>query len=322
MEKKKVELLVCPLVRACTNMTCSHREPHEFCWCGTECTWTGRPHGSSICIPYKLQVGDRVLILESMWDVIEDNEWFDRMKFQVGMEHVVNGHFDSYQVGSSVYFKDVDYHWPVDHLQYVGRGEKDITTTFVNCGVSSATGWPTSVDHGSLSSLAEPEYTPTGKKLPLWELIKSSKIAMHELERIIVWFKENAGNNAFLREDMFIIVGLLGYALQHSCFKAFLLDNGYIAVKEGEKKEVFYKIGQFFKSSHSGEVGRLVLESEGVIFRYNERSGAFGHHAVEDVDKITQAELDGICGEGAVRIKGTVTYEEVSQPLTTTTKRR
>jgi len=126
MEKKKVELFICPLTKRCTGMFCVHREPHEHGWCDSECVRTGRPHGSSICVPYKLQIGDRVLVLESMRGVVDEKGWDGHMKREVGKEHVIRDPQDSFYSDAGVRLEGVGhYSWPVDHLQYVGRGRKE-----------------------------------------------------------------------------------------------------------------------------------------------------------------------------------------------------
>jgi len=129
--------------------------------------------------------------------------------------------------------------------------------------------------------------------LTLAELIAESRINTCEVGKLAEWISDKGcGSRSVLTK----ITGFLDYAKQHECFWDFLIDNKYVEEVVVEGPEVFYSINDRF--NRDGENGILAQCSAGAVVMISFLTGnrQYNPVAVHDVNKITQGELDAICG--------------------------
>ena len=137
------------------------------------------------------------------------------------------------------------------------------------------------------------EHKPTGKSLTAREVIAESKITISETNNFLKWVSKST---SLIDNNLFAYSTFLPYALQHTCFRDFLLAGGYI-----EKVDAWVpvKYGDTFKYNNETfmlcqvEAKKIILTT---IQGYDKGNRYSEMVSVGNVKGITKSEFQKICG--------------------------
>ena len=200
------EWMKCTKTGECKLTDCPHfKNPHRkvdeinHCYadgCNSSC------HGT-VCVSYRLRVGDRVRT--PLGDVGEINELTYNNK------------------SAKVYDKSgrLVTHCLLTDLEYL---PPEFDTKTLNLADLPGRLLCKTVSE----SKPEPTYRWTGKPLTVWEVLRDSLITRRDLPKLAKWIEENSNLPEPLKNNIFNDEKFIKYATQHSCFRRFLFNNGYI----------------------------------------------------------------------------------------------
>lgn len=182
---------ICPKADECKGCGwSSHQKPHiKYAGCAAS---PQSPHGCPACVPYRLRVGDRVRTL--LGDVGEINE----LTYNNESAKVYD---KSGRLVVHCLLTDLEY-LPIDRMQIYNKMRGNTLEP-------------------------KPTYRWTGKPLTWLDIANESNASISDLFNIITWF-DNRYFVLLKKETIDFNDKFINYAIEHTCFKNFLLDKGYI----------------------------------------------------------------------------------------------